>query len=141
MTSWSESETAAFAKRCANTAHDGDIFALFGPLGAGKSVFARSFIQYLIGDNIDVPSPTFTLVQTYESPKGLIRHFDLYRIENPQDVYEIGWEEAMSEGITLVEWPERLETLMPAIRNDIIFEPLSSESRKITLINDEKGQP
>lgn len=139
MISNSENETIAFAKECAANAKNGDIFTLQGTLGMGKSVFARAFIQFLVGENIDVPSPTFTLVQTYETVKGQIWHFDLYRIEKSEDIYEIGWEEALSDGIVLIEWPERLKEtssgLMPEGRKEIIFEGISSESRKITLIN------
>lgn len=135
MTSASESETVQFAQNCAAKACHGDIFTLQGPLGAGKSVFARAFIQSLAGLDTDVPSPTFTLVQNYNTPKGPIWHFDLYRIEDPDEIYEIGWEEALSKGIILIEWPERLGGLLPDKRKEIIFEPLSAESRKISLID------
>ena len=135
ITSSSESDTTAFAARCAKDAQNGDIFTLSGPLGAGKSVFCRSFIQNLSDSETDVPSPTFTLVQTYETPKGTIWHFDLYRIEDAEEIYEIGWEEALSEGILLIEWPERLENHMPDTRKEIIFENISGESRNIRLIH------
>lgn len=131
-----EADTIAFAGKCADAAKNTDIFTLSGPLGAGKSVFARAFIQHVMGYEIDVPSPTFTLIQTYDiSEKQVLSHFDLYRTENPDEIYEIGWEEAISNGIILVEWPERLGHLMPAARKEIIIEPIDSESRKITLIN------
>jgi tRNA threonylcarbamoyladenosine biosynthesis protein TsaE len=129
----SVSNTIAFAKSCANSAKNGDIFTLQGPMGAGKSEFARGFIRDLMGEDIDVPSPTFTLVQTYETPKGLIWHFDLYRLKNADEIYEIGWEEALSDGILLVEWPERLGSLLPMDRKEIIITPVSDESRNITL--------
>lgn len=131
----SEEQTIAFAHTCADTAKNGDIFTLQGPLGAGKSVFARAFIQHLAGSDIDVPSPTFTLAQTYDSDKGAIWHFDLYRLKEPEEIYEIGWEEAIADNIVLVEWPERLGMLMPTRRKEIIFEAVEGESRKITLIN------
>ncbi len=129
----SELETANFAKDCARQAKNGDIFTLNGTLGMGKSVFARAFIQSLNNDIGDIPSPTFTLVQNYDTNKGTIWHFDLYRIHTPEEIYEIGWEEALSDGIVLIEWPERLGTLLPAKRNAVIFEDLSATSRKITL--------
>lgn len=135
ITTTSESDTAAFAARCAEGAKNGDIFTLSGPLGAGKSVFCRNFIQKLAGSEIDVPSPTFTLVQTYETAKGTIWHFDLYRIEDVEEIYEIGWEEALSEGILLIEWPERLENLLPNERKEIIFEDINGESRNIRVIH------
>lgn len=141
ITGRNESDTASFAAQCAAAAKNGDIFTLSGPLGAGKSVFCRSFIQHLSGSDIDVPSPTFTLVQTYETPKGTIWHFDLYRIEDPEEIYEIGWEEALSDGILLIEWPERLENHMPSTRKEIIFEDINGESRNIRLIHHGGGTP
>lgn len=133
ITSNSEKDTIAFAQECARKSISGDIFTLQGALGAGKSVFCRAFIQELAGESIDVPSPTFTLVQNYDTPKGTIWHFDLYRLEEAEEIYEIGWEEALSDGIILVEWPERLGNLLPEIRKEIIFEPRSTESRNIQL--------
>lgn len=133
VTSQSEAETIAFAQQCAHTAQNGDIFTLQGTLGMGKSVFARAFIRELTGEEIDVPSPTFTLVQTYDTDKGQVWHFDLYRTEDPDEIYEIGWEEALSDGILLIEWPERLGTHLPRKRKEIIFEGITAESRKITL--------
>lgn len=126
-------DTISLAEEMARNSNNGDIFTLQGPMGAGKSEFARGFIRNLMGDNIDVPSPTFTLVQTYESDKGLIWHFDLYRLENAEEIYEIGWEEALSDGILLIEWPERLGGLMPLKRKAIEIEPLNDNKRKITI--------
>lgn len=89
----------------------------------GKSVFARALIRELtVQPDLEVPSPTFTLVQTYDTIKGPLWHFDLYRIKAPEDVYELGWEDALSEGIVLVEWPSRLNsTLAPHNRLEIGF--------------------
>lgn len=81
---------------------------LDGPVGAGKSHIARAAIRALAGEATDVPSPTFTLVQTYDSPAGEIWHADLYRLSNPAEVAELGLVEAMDSAIVLVEWPERL---------------------------------
>lgn len=128
-----EKETQDFAIQCAQKAVNGDIFLLKGPLGAGKSVFCRSFIRHLVGEDIDVPSPTFTLVQTYDTLQSMIWHFDLYRLEAPEEIYELGWEEALQDNILLIEWPERLGTLKPDHYKEIIIEPLHAESRKITL--------
>lgn len=111
----SEAQTAQIAAGFAADVQDGDIICLFGTLGMGKSVFARSLIRTLCGDeNLDVPSPTFTLVQTYDALEGFpIWHFDLYRLKDAEEIYELGWEEALSEGIALIEWPERLGALKP----------------------------
>ncbi len=92
----------------------GDVVALKGDLGAGKTTLARAIIRAAAGDpDLIVPSPTFTLVETYATQRGTYWHFDLYRLETPEQVFELGWEEALTEGIVLLEWPERLGTLLP----------------------------
>lgn len=132
-----EEDTARVAQAIASGAQPGDIFCLSGPLGAGKSVFARSFIRALCGADIDVPSPTFTLVQTYAAPVADIWHFDLYRLKNAEEVYETGYEEAISDGITIIEWPERIETLIPRRARWVRFEQKSEQKRIIT-VDDKK---
>ena len=93
----SEQETMQLASRLASRAKPGDLYLLRGNLGAGKSVFARAFIRDLMKDkDLEVPSPTYTLAQTYESGHGTIWHFDLYRLKEPEEIFEIGWEEALS---------------------------------------------
>lgn len=131
----SPQDTKSFAVQCADNARNGDVITLEGPMGAGKSEFARAFIQHLVGEEIDVPSPTFTLVQTYEIPKGTIWHFDLYRLEDEDEIYEIGWEEALSDGILLIEWPERLGSLLPKKRTEIKITPKRETKRQITINN------
>ena len=102
-----------FAERVSPT----DIVALTGDLGSGKTEFARSLITargLLQGVHIDhVPSPTFTFVQYYELPNGVIYHFDLYRLVSPEDVWELGIEEAFIDGISIIEWSDRIESLLP----------------------------
>jgi tRNA threonylcarbamoyladenosine biosynthesis protein TsaE len=132
-----EEETAAFAVRFAGGITGGEVVCLWGDLGAGKSVFCRSMIRTLSNTpDMEVPSPTFTLVQNYEVPLGMLWHFDLYRLIEPSEVFEIGWEEAQSGGIMLVEWPERLGALLPAHRIDVRLEavPDQPNQRKITII-------
>ena len=111
--------TAALATRLAPLTVPGDVVALRGALGSGKTSFARGFIQARAGRALDVPSPTFTLVQTYELPDGTIWHFDLYRLERADDAIELGIDEAFADGISLIEWPERLGDLLPGRRLDI----------------------
>ncbi len=110
----SEQETIKVARDFAITLRPRDVVLLQGDLGLGKSVFSRGIIRTLTGDDhLDVPSPTFTLVQTYDTPQGEIYHFDLYRLKSPEELYEIGWEDALSAGILLIEWPDKLEHLKP----------------------------
>jgi tRNA threonylcarbamoyladenosine biosynthesis protein TsaE len=105
--------TEALAARLAPMLRPGDAVLLDGPLGAGKSAFARALLRAATGDpGLEVPSPTFTLVQSYDLPVGPAYHFDLYRLSGPEGLAELGWEEAR-EGIVLVEWPERLGPLAP----------------------------
>ncbi len=129
----SEEETSALARTIAQGASAGDVFLLEGTLGAGKSVFARGFVRALAGADTDVPSPTFTLVQTYESAKTPIYHFDLYRLEDPEEIYEIGWEEALADGIALVEWPQRLGAHVPPKAIRIHIDILDNQRRRITI--------
>lgn len=130
----SEGETVCFAAQFAEKLRGGDVVLLKGDLGAGKSVFARSLIRTLAGDSdIEVPSPTFTLVQTYDTPKGEVWHFDLYRLKNPDEVFELGWEDALAGGIVLVEWPERLGPYLPKTAQEISFIIEPDGSRKVDI--------
>jgi len=123
-----------FAKEMAKNATAGQIYYLHGTLGAGKSTFSRHFIRSLCGDDIEVPSPTFTLVQTYDTPKNSIWHFDLYRLQDAEEIYEIGWEEALErQAIMLIEWPDRLDYLRPSHGIDIHIDILDNNQRKITV--------
>jgi len=114
-----ESETARVAQAVARAAVSGDVIALHGDLGSGKTAFARGFIRALTEPDEEVPSPTFTLVQTYPADAGTIYHFDFYRIDDPEEAWEIGIEEAFGDGIALIEWPEELGTILPPDRLDV----------------------
>lgn len=109
-----ESATQKLGEQLAAMVKPGDVLLLEGPLGVGKSCLARAFIRALMNDQrLVVPSPTFTLVQSYETETGVeIWHYDLWRLDGPQALAELGWDEAAS-GIVLVEWPDRLEALTP----------------------------
>ncbi|WP_043831641.1 tRNA (adenosine(37)-N6)-threonylcarbamoyltransferase complex ATPase subunit type 1 TsaE [Muricoccus aerilatus] len=129
-----EAATRALAARAARLARPGDAILLDGPLGAGKSAFARAFLRAASGDvALEVPSPTFTLVQSYDLPAGPAHHLDLYRLDGPAALTELGWEEAR-EGIVLVEWPDRLGPLAPADALRITLLPTEAEeARRATL--------
>lgn len=114
----SEEATGRLAETIAGLARVGDVIALYGDLGAGKTTFARRFIQAR-GGTSEVPSPTFTLVQIYDLAPLPIYHFDLYRLESAAELEELGMEEAFSDGISLIEWPERAEPGLPANRLDV----------------------
>ena len=136
ITARDEAETGRVAEAVAEAAAPGDVLALAGDLGSGKTSFARSFIRALTTPEEEVPSPTFTLVQTYAAGQRLLYHFDLYRIENPEEAWELGIEEAFADGISLIEWPDRLGPLLPADRLDIGLEITSAAApteRRITL--------
>ena len=99
--------TNALASRMAGVAEAGDIIGLAGELGAGKTTFARAFIRARVGE-VEVPSPTFTLVQIYENGGAPVWHFDLYRLEDSEEIYELGIEEAFDTAICRIEWPEKM---------------------------------
>lgn len=114
-----EAATAALAVRIAPLLRAGDVVTLRGDLGAGKTALARALIRHLAGDpQEEVPSPTFTLVQTYDHLSPPVWHFDLYRLTDPGEVVELGWEE-VQDACALVEWPERLGPLLPPDRLDV----------------------
>ena len=117
-----EPATSALAARLAAIARAGDVIALNGDLGAGKTAFARAFIRARGAAGEEVPSPTFTLVQVYEGAGPAIWHFDLYRLTSADEVWELGVEDAFASGISLIEWPDRLGLLLPQNRLDITLD-------------------
>ena len=128
-----ENATAVLAARLAALARLGDVIALSGELGAGTTRFARAFIGARGADEA-VPSPTFTLVQSYDLPGSTVWHFDLYLLRAAEEAWELGVEEAFADGIALIEWPERLGVLLPAKHLLVALEfAAKSGSRRATL--------
>ena len=111
-----EQATQRLGAAVARALRAGDAVCLYGPLGAGKTTLARGLVRALTTADEDVPSPTFTLVQTYDTPKLSVSHFDLYRLKNPAEMDELGLDEALETGAALIEWPERAEKRLPADR-------------------------
>lgn len=129
-----EAATERLAEQVAALARPGDVIALHGDLGVGKTRFARAFIGRLTGE-AEVPSPTFTLVQTYEAPVAAIWHFDLYRLTAPEEAIELGLEEAFSTGISLIEWPDRLGPSLPEDRLDLTLDFASAEQPEVRTVS------
>ncbi len=134
----SPAETARIAAALALALTAGDVVALRGDLGAGKTTFARALIgaraRALGVPEPEVPSPTFTLVQIYEIGDCPIWHFDLYRLDRAEDAYELGFEEALAGAIALIEWPDRLGAMLPRLRVVVTIEyGEAAESRTIAI--------
>ncbi len=113
-----EAATEALGRRIAALLRIGDVVCLSGGLGAGKTTLARAVIAALAGEQ-EAPSPTYTLVQTYAAPDFDLWHFDLYRLADPDQVFELGYEDALETGVSLIEWPERLGGAAPPDRLDV----------------------
>lgn len=125
--------TGALGARLAAQLAPGDVVCLSGNLGAGKTTLARGVIGAWTGGQEEAPSPTYTLVQTYEGPRGELWHVDLYRLKRPDDAWELGLEDAFAAAATLIEWPERLEGQLPRDRLDIALTPVG-EGRRAALV-------
>jgi tRNA threonylcarbamoyladenosine biosynthesis protein TsaE len=126
-------DTEALAARIAAVARPGDAILLSGPLGAGKSAFARAFLRAACGNPaLEVPSPSYTLVQSYELPGFRAHHMDLWRLDGPGSVLELGWDD-MTDDVVLVEWPGRLGDLQPADALHISFAHGEGGARLATL--------
>ncbi|KFI30573.1 tRNA (adenosine(37)-N6)-threonylcarbamoyltransferase complex ATPase subunit type 1 TsaE [Haematobacter massiliensis] len=126
--------TDALARSMEPLLRPGDVLLLDGSVGAGKSHFARALIRARFGAETEVPSPTFTLVQTYGAGSNEIWHSDLYRLSHPDEIVELGLEDAFTTAITLVEWPDRLGSLAPEGALALAFRPTrEGESRSVTL--------
>ncbi|OED49455.1 tRNA (adenosine(37)-N6)-threonylcarbamoyltransferase complex ATPase subunit type 1 TsaE [Rhodobacteraceae bacterium (ex Bugula neritina AB1)] len=140
----SPEETAKLAARIAGALRPGDCLLLDGVIGAGKTHFARHLIQSLMEVPEDVPSPTFTLVQTYDVPAGELWHTDLYRLSSLDELEELGLTDAFDTAICLVEWPGKLQELTPphALRLQLALDPKIEDRRQLTFSwSDAKWQP
>ena len=126
-----ETDMLAFGARIMGQLSPGQTVCLTGGLGAGKTTLVRGMIQGVLGE-IEVPSPTYTLVQTYDMPDFELWHCDMYRLERPEDGYELGLMDAFEEAVCLIEWPDKLGKLIPedALSIEIAFD---GEGRKVTL--------
>jgi len=132
----SEADTVRLGAALARALEKGEAICLSGPLGAGKSALARALIRTLSPVEGDVPSPTFTLVQFYDGPDFPVAHFDLYRLENPDEAFEIGLDEALKDGAAVIEWAERLGHHLPHDRLDVeieVADEAGGEARRVRL--------
>ncbi len=129
--STSEEETLQIAAQFAKMLKPGDVVALHGTLGVGKTAFTRGVIQSLT-DAKEVPSPTFTLLQTYDTPDFTLYHFDMYRLKSPEEAYEIGIEDAFTDGVSFIEWPQKIGSLLPKKQIDVSIE-IKPDYRLITI--------
>jgi tRNA threonylcarbamoyl adenosine modification protein YjeE len=133
-----EQATARFAMDIGAALEPGDLVTLSGDLGAGKTTFARALIRYLAGDDtIEVPSPTFTLIQSYELPRFLLVHADFYRLSGTAELAELGFEDLPEDTVVLLEWPDRAAGFLPSDRVDITFTlapQISPESRNARVV-------
>lgn len=135
----SEEDTTALAQRIGALAGPGDVLLLAGPIGAGKTHFARALIRARLaehGVDEDIPSPTFTLVQSYEAGPLEIWHADLYRLSHPDEVVELGLVDAFDTALCLVEWPDRLGALAPPTALRLDFAATAEEGHRVTLSGD-----
>ncbi|MES2677978.1 MAG: tRNA (adenosine(37)-N6)-threonylcarbamoyltransferase complex ATPase subunit type 1 TsaE [Pseudomonadota bacterium] len=128
-----QSQMQELAAAIASKAKAGDVFGLKGTLGAGKSFFASSFINALADQKITVLSPTFNLLYSYQTPKFLIHHFDLYRLKSSEELENIGFFDCLKNGICLIEWPEIAQEFLPKNYIEIKIE-IKNESERIVFI-------
>ncbi len=125
--------TEALASAAAALLRSSDAILLDGPLGAGKTAFVRALLRAATSDlSLEVPSPSFTLVQSYDTPRFIAHHFDLWRLDGPAALTELGWEDAR-EDVVLVEWPDRLGDLRPADALTVALDLAGEGARRAVL--------
>lgn len=126
--------SCAFAVQLAALLRAGDVVLLSGEIGAGKTHIARCAIQSMLDVPEDVPSPTFTIVQVYDTPETEIWHCDLYRLSGPDEIVELGLDEAFDRAICFVEWPDRLGAMRPEKALEVASMPVGRDAaRNVTL--------
>lgn len=140
LTLTSPDQTADLGARLGAILRPGDVILLTGGIGAGKTHFSRALIQSLLTVPEDVPSPTFTLIQTYDTVAGEIWHADLYRLTSPDEVIELGLTEAFDDAVCLVEWPDRLGDLTPPGALALDFELCDDPGRRRLAIHWQSGE-
>lgn len=128
----SEDSMAEFARNFAASLKKGDVVVFRGGLGAGKSFLCRHIIQHLMQKKVNVISPTFNLLQIYERDDYSIYHYDLYRLKNFEEVFELGIDDALTNNICLIEWPEIIESMLPKETIYVDLEILSDTMRKVS---------
>ena len=133
----------AFAMALASSLSPSSVLLLEGDLGSGKTTFARFLIQDLMKEKVFVPSPTFSLIQIYETPRGPLWHCDFYRLKDPEEIFELGIEEVLGNNvICLIEWPEKMgfhrDTLLPKDFLTIEFSIINEETRSLKITGMEK---
>jgi len=126
-------DTIKLGKKIAKIAKQDEIICLKGDLGVGKTTLARSLIQHLTNSNI-VLSPTFPMLLTYEYKNNIIWHYDMYRLEQPEDVWNLSLEDALNNGIIIIEWPEIIEHLLPKKKIEIVIKDLTKNARSAEII-------
>ncbi len=130
-----EAATQGLGAAVAKALRAGDAVCLSGPLGAGKSSLARALIRALTSPEEEVPSPTYTLVQAYQGREFEIAHFDLYRLEHPDEARELGLDEALDHGAAVIEWPQRLGGALPADRLSLEIEPTADGAARLATLS------
>ncbi|MFT6333007.1 MAG: tRNA threonylcarbamoyladenosine biosynthesis protein TsaE [Lentimonas sp.] len=130
-----QSQMQDLAIELARNAKDGNVFALIGTLGAGKSFFCQHFINSLMDEKTDILSPTFNLLFSYQTSKCPVHHFDLYRLKSSEELEEIGFFDCLKNGICLVEWPEIALDFLPKNHIKIEIKIINDDLREVSISN------
>lgn len=133
----SEESLKDYFKQFAMHIKKGDIIALRGTLGAGKTTIAREIIQTICGEDTIVQSPTFNLLQVYDTPKFSIYHFDLYRLEDENEAFELGIDEAFTHHVSIIEWPELFEPFLPKNTINVYITVNNNDNRICKIITNQ----